>query len=308
MLYEYAVEPAAIASDWQTCRYLAEKFGFDRGRLLSLFPRKWLQLAIEASSHLPDIEKAEVIEEAHAKLKRDSSIRSGRSYDPTIGNWLRNALAQQAVDPFHAIVASSNPTSAPSVLVVGELDETHPLLQVQQDAAITREAPSLVAAMNLLLQSAEKVLFVDAYYDPFNIRYQDTLRACLRAIHEGNPGATCEIHHLDGERCPSVDAIEREARVKFIGIIPDGMTVSIVRWRERRGGEDFHARFVLTDKGGIGIDAGLSAEGKHQTTIVHLMSDVLVGQRTQALAHTATVYELIGPILRISADGSVSRL
>src|SRR5690349_16653093 len=95
MLYEYAVEPAAIAADWKTCVYLAEKFGFDRGRLLSLFPKKWLPLAIEAANHLPDIEKARVIEKL-AKLKRDSSIRSGRNYDAAIGAWLQNALAQQA--------------------------------------------------------------------------------------------------------------------------------------------------------------------------------------------------------------------
>ena len=307
MFYEYAVEPAAIATDWKTCVYLAEKFGFDRGRLLSLFPKKWLPLAIEAASPLPVIEKARVIEKL-TKLKRDSSIRSGRSYDPAIGTWLRNALTHQATDPFHAIIANSNPTSDPSVLVVGEFDETHPLIAVSNDAAIAREAQALVAALKLLLRSAEKVLFVDAYYDPFNGRYQDTLRACLKAVHEGNPDAICEIHHIDGTRSPSVDAIEREAKVKFVGVIPDGMTVSIVRWREKDGGEDFHARFVLTDRGGVGVDAGLSAEGNHQTTIMHLMSCGLAQERALALDRTATAYELVEPILRISADGSVRRL
>lgn len=307
MLYEYAVEPAAIAADWKTCVYIAEKFGFDRGRLLSLFPKKWLPLAIRAASHLPVVEKARVIEKL-TKLKRDSSIRSGRSYDPAIGTWLQNALVQQAVDPFHSIIASSNPTSHPTVLVVGDFDETHPLIQVSHDAAVAREAKALVAAMKLLLRSAEKVLFVDAYYDPFNGRYQDTLRACLKAVHGGSPDAICEIHHLDGSKSPPIDAIEREARTKFVGVIPDGMTVSIVRWREKEGGEDFHARFVLTDKGGIGVDAGLSAEGNHQTTIMHLMSSGLVGQRALALIRTATVYELVEPILLVSADGSVRRL
>jgi hypothetical protein len=34
----------------------------------------------------------------------------------------------------------------------------------------------------------------------------------------------------------------------------------------------------------------------------------IVGQRAQALARTSTVYELVEPILRINADGSVRRL
>ena len=43
MLQEYAVEPAAIGSDWQTFRYLIEKFGFDQGRLISQFPKHWFR-------------------------------------------------------------------------------------------------------------------------------------------------------------------------------------------------------------------------------------------------------------------------
>jgi hypothetical protein len=158
--------------------YLAEKFGFDRGRLLSLFPKKWLALAIEATSHLPDTEKKKVVEKL-TQLKHQSSVRSGRNYDPEIGTWLQNALAQQAANPFHAIITSSNPTSHPSVVVIGELDEANPLIRVSHDASVVREARALAAAMKLLLQSAEKVLFVDPFYDPFNRKYPDTLRACL---------------------------------------------------------------------------------------------------------------------------------
>jgi hypothetical protein len=41
---------------------------------------------------------------------------------------------------------------------------------------------------------------------------------------------------------------------------------------------------------------------------MHLMSCGLVGQRVQALARAATVYELVEPILRIDAHGKVDRL
>jgi hypothetical protein len=306
MLYEYAVEPAAIAADWKTCVYIAEKFGFDRGRLLSLFPRKWLRLAIEAANDLAPTEKARVTEKV-IQLQRNASIRSGRNYDPTRA-WLQNALAHQITDPFHAIIADTNPTSDPSVLLVGDLDETNPLIEVPHDAAVARDVPALVAAMKLLLRTADTVLFVDAYYDPFNTKYQDTLRACLKVVHGSNPNATCEIHHLDHAKCPPMDAIKREAKIKFAGVIPNGMGIRIVRWREKQGGEDFHARFVLTNKGGVGIDAGLSAEGNHQTTIMHLISGNLVGQRIKALTRGATVYELVEPILCVDASGTVSDL
>jgi hypothetical protein len=152
-------------------------------------------------------------------------------------------------------------------------------------ARLLREAAALAGAM-VLLRTAETVLFVDAYYDPFNARYQATLQACLKAIHEGHPAAACQIHHLDYGKCAPVDAIEREAKAKFAKVIPAGMAISIFRWREKEAGEDFDARYVLTDKGGIGIDAGLSAEGNHQTTIMHLMSPDLARQRLRRLPVT----------------------
>jgi hypothetical protein len=42
MFYEYAIEPRAIGSSWATFRYIIEKFGFDKGRLISEFPRRWV--------------------------------------------------------------------------------------------------------------------------------------------------------------------------------------------------------------------------------------------------------------------------
>jgi len=42
------------------------------------------------------------------------------------------------------------------------------------------------------------------------------------------------------------------------------MTVKIYCWRQNDGGADFHATYLLTDKGGIGVDAGFSAEGGPQ--------------------------------------------
>jgi hypothetical protein len=108
MLFEYAVEPQTIARSWEKCRYLSEKFGFDRARIMALYPKKWLPMAIDATAHLLDMEKKRVVEML-VTLKRRASMRSGRSYDPALSDWLRNAVAQQAIEPFHAILASANP-------------------------------------------------------------------------------------------------------------------------------------------------------------------------------------------------------
>jgi hypothetical protein len=78
-------------------------------------PKKWLRLAIDAAAPLPDYEKKTVVERL-VQLKREASIHSGRAYDPTRGGWLTNAVSQQAIAPFHAILASQNPDKHPFIL------------------------------------------------------------------------------------------------------------------------------------------------------------------------------------------------
>ena len=159
-----------------------------------------------------------------------------------------------------------------------------------------------------MLQSANAVILVDPFYDPYDSRYQNTLRECLRVVYGANPRTMVEIHYRERGGCPSTDAIERDAKTKFGTVIPEGMTIKLYRWRESVGGEDFHARYLLTDKGGIRVDAGFSAEGEHQTTDVALMSFELSQQKRSALGRDAVVYELVEPVLQITRNGNVEHV
>jgi hypothetical protein len=306
MLYEYAVEPRAMGSSWERFRYLIEKFGFDRGRLISQFPKTWFRLVYEAADDLGPVEKKR-IEEALNLAKRNKVIRTGRAYDGA-KPWLENAIGQHAASPFQAIIALENPTAHSAVIPVDLLDEQQPLMAVPHDWLVARDAPTLAAALRLMLQSSNVVIFVDPYYDPFSPRYQSTLRECLRIVHAANPAAICEIHHVDGERTPAAEAIEREAKRQFSTVIPNGMTIILYRWREKAGGEDFHARYLLTDRGGVRVDAGFSAEGAHQTTDFSLMDFSLSQQRRDGLRRDAVVFELVEPVLQIAPNGYVEHV
>ena len=62
MLFEYAVEPQAIGSSWQKFRYLIEKFGFDRGRLIAQFPREWFDEVLREAALVRPADKLRMIE------------------------------------------------------------------------------------------------------------------------------------------------------------------------------------------------------------------------------------------------------
>src|SRR5271155_3844061 len=127
MFFEYAVEPRAIGSSWQNFRYLIEKFGFDRGRLISQFPQAWLREVYAASAAMKEMERKRFVE-ILKQSKHTRVIRSGRPYDPALGSWLKNAIAQHVSAPFHAIIVEQNPTRLGDVITVDEADENHPLM------------------------------------------------------------------------------------------------------------------------------------------------------------------------------------
>lgn len=307
MLQEYAVDPAAIAEDWKTCRYLAELFGFDRGRLISQFPKKWLSLAIAATDHLPDREKKRVVEKLKY-LKDHASIRIGRPYDPDLPGWLDNALAEHGREPFHAIISAANPGGDACVVRSDEVDDSHALMKCARERAVPRDVESLAGALQGMLRFGARIVFVDPFFDPYNVRHKRMFFRLLSIAGLLNPRAECEIHYRHHPNKPDNGDLEGEAAALFGEIIPTEMAVTLYCWKERDGGEDFHARYLLTDRGGIRVDAGFDPVGDHQHTDVSLMDFALSQKRLTALAHDATQYELVGPVLRISGDGEVDHV
>lgn len=308
MLHEYAVEPHAIGSDWHTFRYLIDKFGFDRGRLISRFPKRWFRDVYSASAGFTDMQR-KYMEEVLAQAKKHKVVRSGRPYDPSLGGWLDNALAQHDVAPFHAIIAETNPTGREVVLEASNVDEFDPLMVSPHTWEVARVGAVLADAISPMLRSARTVLFVDPFFDIREARYQETLRACLEIVRSSNAeGACCEIHYRDHDTRPPLAMVEREAHRWVGGIIPDGMSIALFAWREKAGGEDFHARYLLTDVGGISVEAGFSAEGSHQNVLLGLLALDFALAKLEEFERGSTVYDLVEPILEIAADGQTRRL
>ena len=306
MLYEYAVEPQAIGSSWQTFRYVIEKFGFDKGRLISQFPSRWFREVYEAAKSLPPVQKKRV-EEALKQAKRNKVVRCDRPYDPSIETWLGNALVEHYRKPFHAIIATENPGGDKAVLCTDELDERHPLMAVASECAVRRDVDSLAAALHGMLCFGKRVVFVDPFFDPYSARYKRIIFKCLGVVKQLNPEATCEVHYRYHKDKPDNADLECAGDL-FKDIIPKEMVLSVWCWRETYHGEDFHARYLLTDKGGIRIDAGFDPVGDHQKTDMALMDFDLSQTKLGALARDSNIYDLVDPVLEISSDGRIQRV
>lgn len=307
MLFEYAVEPQAIGSSWEEFRYLIGQFGFDRGRLISRFPKKWEREVIEAAhrSGMGEVRLMSVV--SRLQMAKAALVSSGREYDPAIGGWLPNALSQHARDPFHAIIASENAAENPSVLVAKDIDDTTPLIAATHSWEIGRTGNDLANALGPFLKHARELWFVDPFFDVLDRKYVETLSCCfMAATAAGNVGANWRVHYREHPSRPPIALVEQRIRTSLNGVIPVGQTITLQGWRERPGGADFHARYLLTERGGLIVDAGFSAEGAQQKVDLHLMDLALCATRREGLG-VAPVYDRDGPALEIDSACNVMR-
>ena len=131
--------------------------------------------------------------------KKTKMLRADRNYDPVLGGWIENALSQHSAKPFHAIIAQENSSAHGAIVLGEEADELHPLMVSPHTWQVHRVGSVLADAMGPMLRSARTLLFVDRFFDVRDSRYQETLKACLDAVHSsGANGVRCEIR-LAGE-------------------------------------------------------------------------------------------------------------
>lgn len=306
---EYAVEPDAIASNWESCRYLSEKFGFDRGRIISMFPKQWAKEAINSiDSNLGDIEKKKIREKV-LYLKRYCSISSGRHYCNETNSWLESAIKQQKSNPFHAIIATKKSDSECScVLTLNEIEENHPKFLSHSTRRISRDKKSLLNAFDVLLRSENKVVFIDPYFSFFDAGYISLLSCCLRVISESHKSSKCNvyIHFSAGKRGSDIGEIERSSVVNSLKI-PSNIILKVFSWNKKDQGDDLHDRYLLTEKGGIHIGRGFKPAKITLKTALSLVGRDASLEMLKSFERQSGDYLLEGAIC-IDSSGRIVRI
>ncbi|MDE0159987.1 MAG: hypothetical protein OXI02_02050 [Candidatus Dadabacteria bacterium] len=314
MYREYAVEPAAIGSSWGTFRYLIEKFGFQKGRLISRFPSRWERLVIEAAkmAGVGDIALSRITEKLRKKKEEEIKIvNSGRIYDPSLGSWIASARVAHAVKPFHAIIAQGDHEEN-EIVTPEELEEDHPLMIASTSCNVPRTSKRLAEALLPLLLSAREVDIVDPFFDLQNSKYTNLLSLLLSSMYNSRKNKEktllIRIHFRLDEGDPREQFLLENAHRWVRGWLLEGFELHLYEWKQKPGGEDFHARLLLCDCGGLAVDAGFAAVGQHESTIITLLDYQHVQRLRKNFAVGATVYDKAGNAVRIRSNGETETL
>lgn len=286
MLHTFAIEPDVLTT-WDRCRVTLNLMGFQHGRAIAAYPSwaKWKKLILRACNACPNCGEKEftrihekILDSEHKVLR----IRDTSDYDesglPSDEAWIRNATRfhdREAL--FRAILSTRNPNWHPDVVIDEDIDESHPKLAVTRDPLVLREPAALSSHIRRLVCNSRNLYLIDPHFDPSVYRWRPVITACmaLAAAPATDTRIAVTVHTLDSDGKPSLSEFKRRCEHHMPAMLLAGQLTSarVCRWRTCDAAEaDFHARYVLTERGGYWLDKGLDEEhGVEQR--VALLSD-----------------------------------
>jgi hypothetical protein len=259
MIKEFAIQPEVMAT-WSHFRELRADFEVGLGRLISRYPRSWtrdvcalVDRNINPEKGFGDVRASAIKNYVTGEKHRFIPAR-GREFLSS-RSWLENCEGCKEPDPFHAIIALENPGNAKRILVAGEFERSEPPFAVDFQDDVPRMPEHMADCGKLLLDVCEELRLVDFYFLPGASRHGDTFRAILaRATRRPHNIRRIEIHTTQ-----SVD--QRDYERAFALDLPPQSKLYVFRWDEPP--EGLHARYLLTDLGGIKFDWGFDKGQLH---------------------------------------------
>ena len=315
MILEYAVEPAAIGADWETFIVMIERFGVDKGRLISQWPyrkgEKWIsKVTSEAKKNL-DIGDVK-ISSMKARMRRPVKVadfcRDIGNYNSDI-SWIDNIEHENSRRPFYLIACKDEAVTLEGFTTTNKFidDPDHSETNSSCDVELTSGKISDTLLPVVLI--SKEVNIVDPY---FNItlksrNYLDPLISLFDKLEKLKcPAKTIRFHFSwepqSGSENPNIFLENNKSALQQY--IPAGYTVELIAWTTRLNGQKFHNRYCLTDLVGLQSGEGFAEENKNTTDTYSLLSNSDRLDLLKMFSDDSQVYDQAGKLRITSSNGN----
>jgi len=287
MIADCAIEPEVFAS-WRHFQSLYEDFGVHRGRLISKYPKKWWvrrvaelarKYATEQGGMINTELQAARIEERlrSERFKRKTKPPGGREYSGDETGWMQATC--RAEPPFDLIIGRHAGPS-PKAVAAEDLMKDDPPFHRRSQVVLERRKEEIVGAAALLLGCCDELVLVDPNLRPDEPRFSATIlhlmetwRGCRSQspkrfeIHTNRPRNRNDTF-MRGPQMGKWNA-------HIVPHLPASWSLTVCYWDKLPAGGKPHARFLLTELGGLYYDYGLD-EGEDDPpgqTLVSLLDE-----------------------------------
>ena len=246
--HEVAIDPGSVTTFGDLHR-IKLGFGFNKGRLVSHFPRKgpskkridetWAKMVVEniKKNDPKNAKRAQTLLECHGKNLLLSAHRRRFSHD---WEWLKSARESHKDEPFDAIL-TENGEKKRGEYHLNDLemsrDEGVPdaLCEELLTMSVGKDFSVLAPKLRPLLHASNQVLMVDHYFDPLVQKWQRSLKEIAGVIGESPRAETvvAEYHFVRDERNQSgasVEDLKRQCERECAYLIPGKLKRNL--WRK----------------------------------------------------------------------------
>jgi hypothetical protein len=275
MIHEFAIEPAVLDC-WSRYEYFMADCGVEKGRLVAEFPvyhwkkRVWQAVTSNPARTPKDEQKVQYHLQHTADTKLIYLARAFHFQTPE-QPWLGQAAREHAKRKFRLIVSCATPTGIADAVLADDFDK-HDVAawQVDTTCSIAR-TPEAIADLSRLLCAGSKVVkLLDPHFDSGEARFKKSFSKIFETVCQAaDSRVRIEVH--SGCKQSQEDFTDK-LNNDWPPLISPGRRIYFLRWVEEPQGEQLHRRLILSERGGILVEAGLDAGLEGQTTTATLLS------------------------------------
>ena len=187
MIYEFAVDPAEVAS-WanrENYKHVYDSFGIGTLRIVCRLPKNWRKMAWDAFGEGTPEDRARV--EELIEMMSERMITRNTEVIDWKEIWSQSIFDEHDRSNFHAIITEVNDAARPEVLTYNDLDVLNERWHLDVRGLLTRYAAGFAECFGPMLRNAKEIRFADAHLRPGELRYQAVSRVLFCEIVAHRP-------------------------------------------------------------------------------------------------------------------------
>ncbi len=274
LIKRYAIEPSALRR-WEDFRYVMEKMSFSEGKVLVTLPKKWIRDFLDSLGEIGDIERQRFVTKLQ-RYKEDRMIASGSPYFQE-SRWVDNALRAINDNKIEAILISDLTTSSDSSLGLptpADIDED--FFSGAREIRCLNSAEDLLAPAKIFLESSFEAIFIDPYFKVTSPNSVLALNEFAKFSCEVTRCSTFVIY-TRYEFMPKGGFVDLSKYFeKYLShSIGPGFRITVHFVSEETSRQSFHARYFLTQRGGLRYDKGFQVGNPPELVDISLLDKQL---------------------------------
>jgi len=286
-----AIEPTSLSS-WEKFRYVMEKLHFSNGLVLSKFPKRWERELLD-NLDVGDIERQRIITKLQS-YKSDRMLPSGTAYEPKL-SWADNIQEKfYELDVDKVLASTVDKLNFKDCLVSTPDEADDSYFNDSRELVVENTPRGLSDPAKILLSCNEDAIFVDPYLKLY--KGSAYLNTIIKFAEMATDSGKCKkfIFVTRAGNAPKNGAKDLDILFSEVisPIVKSNFKIVIKFIDDSTSEHKLHARYFLTEKGGLRYDKGFQSASPPVKVDVSLIDKGMHNELYERFTSLALFYKI----------------